>query len=782
MKVKGIKKVASIMLSLLLVGMLMPVMHVKADGYIEINETNFPDANFRIFINETYARNPGFLNTDDIATVTTMYCNNKNISNLKGIEKFTALVRLECFNNQLTSLDVSQNTALEELNCGSNQLTSLDVSHNTALKHLECYSNNLTALDVTPNTKLEYLDCSSNPLTSLKVYFGSGLGTATVSNGGYGTFDCTGIDFTNKTLTIADPTLTSTDPAYTFKEWSVTYADTTTPVTGSTTFTVNSATATITAVWKVVDINATTFPDPNFRNFISSKYDNVLTSNEIAGATSMDCSSQNISNLKGIEYFTALTVLTCSNNNLGSLDVSKNVALERLHCSTNQLTSLDVSSNTALKYLLCFTNNLTSLDVSSNTALIQLECTDNQITALDVSGNTALEYLYCSSNQLTSLIVPFGTVTATVSNGGHGTFECTGVSISGKTLTIADPTPTSTDQGYTFKEWNITGATQTDATGGGKKFTVDDTAATITAVWDHELTLTIKEIYQNANGSIERTVTTTETATDGETKTVTKTAPSGYTIVGESTQTVTMDSDKTITFTYRKKGGSSGGGGGYVPPAHRVTYTDGVEDIVFEDETYYVSAGRKTPDFKGKTEREGYTFKGWSPEVTKTVTRSVTYTAIWEENDPKKPDPDEPDPLKPVPVKIYRLYNPGGYHFFTSDINERDYLIYLGWVDEGTGFISTDKALIPVYRVYNPNNGDHFFTVDLDEAVQLKSFGWIFEGIGFYSFEEGVPVYRLYNPNSGGEHFYTMDIAERDALIELGWCDEGVAFYMTDGL
>jgi hypothetical protein len=102
---------------------------------------------------------------------------------------------------------------------------------------------------------------------------------------------------------------------------------------------------------------------------------------------------------------TALTELYCSDNQLTSLDVSKNTALKTLYCFDNQLTSLDVSKNTALEYLFCYWNQLTSLDVSKNTALKTLYCFDNQLTSLDVSKNTALEYLFCYWNQLTSLDV-----------------------------------------------------------------------------------------------------------------------------------------------------------------------------------------------------------------------------------------------------------------------------------------------------------------------------------------------------------------------------------------
>ena len=82
--------------------------------------------------------------------------------------------------------------------------------------------------------------------------------------------------------------------------------------------------------------------------------------------------------------------------------------MTNLNCRSNQLTSLDVSNNTALELLFCSSNQLTSLDVTNNTALINLSCGGNQLTSLDVSQNTALVGLRCYSNQLTSLDVRNG--------------------------------------------------------------------------------------------------------------------------------------------------------------------------------------------------------------------------------------------------------------------------------------------------------------------------------------------------------------------------------------
>ena len=101
----------------------------------------------------------------------------------------------------------------------------------------------------------------------------------------------------------------------------------------------------------------------------------------------------------------ALTNLHCFNNQLTSLDISDKPALTKLTCSKNKLTTLDVSNNLALEDLDCEQNRLTSLDVSNNTALISLDCLGNQLTSLDVSNNTALETLVVRSNRLTSLDV-----------------------------------------------------------------------------------------------------------------------------------------------------------------------------------------------------------------------------------------------------------------------------------------------------------------------------------------------------------------------------------------
>ena len=68
-----------------------------------------------------------------------------------------------------------------------------------------------------------------------------------------------------------------------------------------------------------------------------------------------------------------------------------------------------------------------------------------------------------------------------------------------------------------------------------------------------------------------------------------------------------------------------------------VTYTDGVGGAAFANQVQRVKRGDPTPAFNGTPSRSGYTFTGWTPAVTDTVTDNVTYTAQWKNNDNHTP-------------------------------------------------------------------------------------------------------------------------------------------------
>ena len=152
-----------------LLTLMMSLMVVAASADVAVNETNFPDANFRNWILEQKYGRDRVLTDAEIAGVTRIDVSSKGIKSLQGIGVFTKLQYLNCDNCLLTSLDVSKNTALTYLSCSYNQLTSLDVSNNTVLEYIGCGINRLTSLDVSKNTALTELHCGETQLTSLDV-------------------------------------------------------------------------------------------------------------------------------------------------------------------------------------------------------------------------------------------------------------------------------------------------------------------------------------------------------------------------------------------------------------------------------------------------------------------------------------------------------------------------------------------------------------------------------------------------------------------------------------
>jgi len=118
-------------------------------------------------------------------------------------------------------------------------------------------------------------------------------------------------------------------------------------------------------------------PDDTFLAWLKINYPDENTWKDIK---EINCRYQKLTDLIGIEKLINLRELSCSNNQLRELDVSKNIKLRILFCDNNQLIELDVNEN-----------------------LISLHCYNNQLTKLDVTKNINLKYLYCYSNRLTEL-------------------------------------------------------------------------------------------------------------------------------------------------------------------------------------------------------------------------------------------------------------------------------------------------------------------------------------------------------------------------------------------
>ena len=150
---------------LLLFAALLFAANASAD--VVIDQTTFPDANFRYYVRSQSYGSDGVLTDAEIAEVKSMFPWYRDIEDLTGIEYFTELETLDVGGNLLAEVDLSQNTKLKRLSLDNNLLTSVDVSIFPDLNFLSCYGNQLTGIDISNNLVLNHLNIGINPISEL---------------------------------------------------------------------------------------------------------------------------------------------------------------------------------------------------------------------------------------------------------------------------------------------------------------------------------------------------------------------------------------------------------------------------------------------------------------------------------------------------------------------------------------------------------------------------------------------------------------------------------------
>ena len=323
----------------------------------------FPDEAFRTYLAEEVDVNgDNVLSSGERGGVSRMSCTSRGIASLEGVQYFTDLTELVCYDNQLTELDVSGNPRLERLNCDGNKLTELDVSGNPRLESLDCSSNPLTLLTLGSQENLTELYCCADRLTGLDL---SG---------------CPQL----KELYCCDTPLTSLDvsvcPSLTVLE---------------------CQRMQLTAL----DVRA----NKSLQRLCC--YNNRLTELDVSQnpeLSNLQCDSNQLTRLD-VGTNPKLSYLTCGKNQLTELDVSKNLELNYLGCTDNQLTEVDVSLQPGLCQLLVSGNPITKLDLSRNPELYLLWCENTPLTSLDLSNNPEMRNLHFSGSPLLRLDLAPGT-------------------------------------------------------------------------------------------------------------------------------------------------------------------------------------------------------------------------------------------------------------------------------------------------------------------------------------------------------------------------------------
>ncbi|MCB2189441.1 MAG: hypothetical protein KQJ78_23730 [Deltaproteobacteria bacterium] len=135
---------------------------------------------------------------------------------------------------------------------------------------------------------------------------------------------------------------------------------------------------------------------------------------------------------------------------------------------------------------------------------------------------------------------------------------------------------------------------------------------------------------------------------------------------------------------------------------------------------------------------------------------------------------------------MYRAYDPyAGGHFFTLRSGEFVNAVAAGFLDETTGYTGrlyymsdrTVPGALELLRLYDPWGGQHYLTTNQQERNILISLGWLAEHPEGWLFRSAalappdtVEVYALYNSNTGG-HLFTSNPAEVALVLTTlpGW-------------
>ena len=173
-----------------------------------------------------------------------------------------------------------------------------------------------------------------------------------------------------------------------------------------------------TAAADEVAIDEENFPDPVFREYVNefdTDKNGSFSQAELDAVKTLEYSTismevtETIKSAKGVEYFTEITSLNFSGNEITEINLSKNTALTALNLMFNKISEIDLSKNTALTSLNLGQNILTKLDLSKNTAIDNLALTGNKLSEIDVSKQPKLYRFFIAKNQLTSIDVSSNT-------------------------------------------------------------------------------------------------------------------------------------------------------------------------------------------------------------------------------------------------------------------------------------------------------------------------------------------------------------------------------------
>ncbi len=369
---------------LVIAGICFAALMILNRGTLKINPESFPDPAFMEAVRGFDLDNNGALSETEIQSALELDCSSSSIQDLSGIELFYNLQKLNCSNNGLKYLDLSQNKELKQLNCSNNPLISLQLQTNSKLEELICTSCGLKSLDLKGLELLTTLDASQNELTSIDLSTLLALNSLNISNNQLEVLDIS----KNQELQMLDARnnkLSSLDLSSNKKVQQALYDE---------------------SVRLVISLEDSTSLDPGLIEALASydDGDKRLSPEEQDAINSLELKDQSIQKMNSIhliQQFSKLSELKLINCDFSALEESKLrleglASLSQLDIEGSKLASLELVGLDALKELsVKDCSSLVSLSLDQTDHIHKLNLRGSALKDVDIKNlKHELEELY----------------------------------------------------------------------------------------------------------------------------------------------------------------------------------------------------------------------------------------------------------------------------------------------------------------------------------------------------------------------------------------------------
>jgi hypothetical protein len=333
---------------------ILVVLSLCVTGIISGQIITIPDANFKAaLLPIADTNNDGEIQVSEAEALQIMDVQSQNIASMEGIQSFVNLTSLNCFSNDLTELNLTQNVSLIDLWIGQNDLTEIDLAQNVNLVNFDCGGTLISNFDFTHNLNV----------ASIYIYF-------------------------NNVVTSLDVSLNQALEELNYSNGVLTSLITQNPNLRSLVCTSNQL--------ETIDVSQ----NPNLE-FLDIG-DNNLTELDVTQNQNLEELFIPFNSLNAIDMSQNpnLNWLSCSYNEIATLDLSLSANLSILNCRYNNLTELDFTNNPAINFINLEHNLMTDLDLSGNPMLEYLWFNDNQLVRLNVQNgnNAALSTFFTFNN------------------------------------------------------------------------------------------------------------------------------------------------------------------------------------------------------------------------------------------------------------------------------------------------------------------------------------------------------------------------------------------------